>query len=189
MKRASIATFFALLLLVPALTFGQAVTVKQAGTPSEARASFDLLKSLAGRWKGRSSVTFPAPDSFPVQVLLRITSGGDALMHEMTPEGRADDPSHGDDDPVTMFYLDGDRLLLTHYCDAGKNRPRMAAKRSADGKTVEFDFLDLSGETRRGHMHHAVFTWVDADNHIEDWTYVFPNGKQGTAHIVLARSK
>ena len=52
-----------------------------------------------------------------------------------------------------MFYLDSDRLLLTHYCDAG-NRPRMAARVSPDGKKVEFDFLDLSGGTQ------ARTTWT-----------------------------
>ncbi|MGB7496087.1 MAG: hypothetical protein WBQ61_23755 [Candidatus Acidiferrum sp.] len=66
---------------------------------------------------------------------MRVTSGGAALMHEMVPEGRSDDPSNGDDDPITMIYIDGDRLILTHYCDSGKNRPRMVGKLSPDGKT------------------------------------------------------
>ena len=83
----------------------------------------------------------------PVRVSLRVTSGGAAIMHEMVPEGRSDDPSNGDDDPITMIYIDGDRLMLTHYCDSGKNRPRMVGKLSPDGKTVEFDFLDVSGGT------------------------------------------
>ena len=123
----------------------------------------------------------------PVRVSLRVTSGGAALMHEMVPEGRSDDPSNGDDDPITMIYVDGDRLILTHYCDSGKNRPRMVDKLSPDGKTVEFDFLDVSGGPRDGHMHHAVFTFIDADRHTEDWTYMSAEDKPAQAHIDLAR--
>jgi hypothetical protein len=106
---------------------------------------------------------------------------GNALVHEMTAEGR---PDH----PLTMLYLDSERLLLTHYCDAG-NRPRMVGKMSADGKTVEFDFLDLAGGTEYGHMDHAVFTFLDPNHHIEDWTYMGPGDKPIRAHIDLQRAK
>lgn len=131
----------------------------------------------------------PGMNIGPVRVSLRVTSGGSALMHEMVPEGRSDDPSRGDDDPITMIYLDGDRLMLTHYCDSAKNRPRMVGKVSPDGKTVEFDFLDVSGGTKYGHMHHAVFTFIDADHHTEDWTFMPPADKPGQAHIDLVRVK
>src|SRR5437667_733038 len=33
---------------------------------------------------------------------------------------------------------------------------------SPDGKTVEFDFVDVAGGTQYGHMHHALFTIIDA---------------------------
>jgi hypothetical protein len=47
----------------------------------------------------------------------------------------------------------------------------MAGKLSPDGKTVEFDFVDVSGGTKYGgHMHQTVFTFIDADYHTEDWT-------------------
>jgi hypothetical protein len=106
---------------------------------------------------------------------------GNALVHEMTGAGRPDDP-------ITMLYLDGDRLLLTHYCDAG-NRPRMVGKMSPDGKTVEFEFLDVAGSTQYGHMHHAVFTVIDANHHTEDWTYMMPGDKPVHAHFDLQRTK
>jgi len=154
-----------------------------------AQLAFARLKTLAGNWKGQAAMGPQPGMNAPVRVSLRVTSGGDALMHEMVPEGRSDDPRHGDDDPVTMLYMDGDRLMLTHYCDSGKNRPRMVGKLSPDGKTVEFDFLDVSGGTKFGHMHHALFTIVDADHHTEDWTYISPENKPDQAHIDLVRAK
>jgi hypothetical protein len=58
---------------------------------------------------------------------------------------------------------------------------------SRDGKMVEFDFLDVSGSVKYGHMHHAVFTMVDADHHMEDWTYMMPGDKPMHAHFDLQR--
>jgi hypothetical protein len=157
---------------------------------SDAQKSFDKLKTLAGSWQARVTVTPPQPemgDGTLMQVSLRVTSRGNALVHEMNEAGKPDDPSHYDH-PVTMLYLDSDRLLLTHYCDAG-NRPRMVAKTSPDGKKVEFDFVDVAGSTEYGHMHHAVFTFVDANHHTEDWSYMMPGDKPVHAHFDLQRTK
>ena len=118
---------------------------------------------------------------------MRVTSRGNALVHEMKEAGKQDDPSKNDH-PVTMFYLDNDHLTLVHYCDAG-NRPRMAARTSPDGKTVEFDFLDVSGNTQYGHMQHAVFTVVDANHHIEEWTFLMPGDKPVHARMDLQRAQ
>jgi hypothetical protein len=155
--------------------------------PSSTDQAFARLKTLAGTWKGIAAM---GPGmSAPVRVSLRVTSGGAALMHEMVPDGRSDDPSNGDDDPLTVLYVDADRLMLTHYCDSGKNRPRMVGKISPDGKSIAFDFLDLSGGNANGHMHQAVFTFIDADHHTEDWTYMTPDDKPMPAHIDLVRAK
>lgn len=157
---------------------------------SDAQQSFDTLKTLSGSWKGPTT-TIPRQaemgDGSVTQVSLRVTSRGNALVHEMTGEGTPDDPTRYDH-PVTMYYVDGDRLLLTHYCDAG-NRPRMTGKMSPDGKTIEFDFLDVAGSTQYGHMQHAVFTILDANHHTEDWTYMLPGDKPVRAHLDLQRTK
>jgi hypothetical protein len=161
----------AVLLSLSSLAFAQ----------SDAQKSFDQLKTLAGSWEGHVSTIPPAADieGKPMQVTLRPTSMGNALMHEMTGAGRPDDP-------ITMLYVDEGRLMLTHYCDAG-NRPRMAGKVSPDGKTVEFDFLDVAGSTQYGHMHHSVFTSIDADHHTEDWTFMMKD-KPMHAHFDLHRT-
>lgn len=164
------------LLSLCAVTFAQ----------SDAQKSFDQLKNLAGTWEGRVKVDPPQPDmdNSPVHISLRVTSRGNALVHEMQEAGKPLDPTKYDH-PVTMFYLDGDHLTLVHYCDAG-NRPRMIAK-SPDGKKVEFDFADLSGGNDYGHMYHAVFTFIDANHHTEDWTYLMPGDKPMHAHMELQR--
>jgi hypothetical protein len=157
---------------------------------SDAQKSFDKLKALAGSWTGPATLTPPQSEMGEgtlMQLTLRVTSRGHALVHEMREAGKPDDPSHYDH-PLTMLYLDSDRLYLTHYCDAG-NRPRMVARTSADGKTVEFDFIDVAGSTEYGHMHHAVFTFVDANHHIEDWTYMMPGDKPVHAHFDLQRAE
>jgi hypothetical protein len=158
--------------------------------PSEAQKSFTEMKSLAGDWQGPVKLDPPQPEmetGKPVGVSLKVTSKGNALVHEMQEAGTPVDPTKYDH-PVTMFYLDGDRLLLTHYCDAG-NRPRMAARTSPDGKRVEFDFVDVSGSTKYGHMQHAVFNIIDANHHTEDWTYMMPGDKPMHAHMDLQRTR
>ncbi|MGB2604418.1 MAG: hypothetical protein WBC78_12545 [Candidatus Sulfotelmatobacter sp.] len=166
-----------------ALAFSLSAAAQSVTPQSDAQKSFDKLKTLAGSWEGHVTTVPPHPDmeGKAVRATLRVTSMGNAIMHEMTGDGRPDDP-------ITMLYLDGDRLLLTHYCDAG-NRPRMTGTISSDGKSVEFAFLDVAGSTQYGHMDHAVFTAIDANHHTEDWTYIEPGDKPVHAHIDLQRTK
>jgi hypothetical protein len=141
------------------------------------------MKALAGTWEGKVTTVPPEPsiEGKIATISLRVTSMGHTLMHEVTAPGRPDDP-------ITMFYVEGDRLLLTHYCDAN-NRPRMAGRLSTDGKSVDFDFLDVTGNLKYGHMQHGTFTFVDADHHTEDWTFLLPGDKSVRAHFDLQRTK
>ena len=187
MKSVRLMLSLVVLMALSTVVFAQADAQK---SPSDSQKAFDRLKTLAGSWEGKVTTLPPQPgmgDGALLQVSMRVTSRGNALVHEMKEAGTPDDPARYDH-PVTMFYLDSDRLLLTHYCDAG-NRPRMVARTSPDGKTVEFDFLDVAGGTQYGHMHHAVFTVIDANHHTEDWTYMMPGDKPVQAHFDLTRAK
>ena len=170
-----------------------AQTHSEAAKPaaqSDGQKSFDSMKALAGDWEGSVTIDPPQPemeDGKPVHVSMRVTSRGNALVHEMQEAGVPLDPKKYDH-PVTMFYLDSDQLTLVHYCDAG-NRPHMVARPSPDGKKIEFDFVDLSGSNKYGHMYHAVFTMVDENHHIEEWTYLMPGDKPMHARFDLQRTK
>ena len=182
------------LMSLSTMAFAQSDAQKSsvAPVPSEAQKSFSTMKSLAGDWEG--PVTTDIPEAMaakmgagkigPIHVSMRVTSRGNALVHELQEAGTPLDATKYDH-PVTMLYVDGDQLTLIHYCDAG-NRPRMTGKISPDGKTLEFDFADLSGSNKYGHMYHSVFTIIDANHHTEDWTFMMGD-KPIHAHFDLHR--
>jgi len=177
-----IAGFFATPLYAQAHDHPVVTTTDTAS--AETRQAFALIKSLAGRWQG----DFVNPETkkpAAMETRIRVTSHGNSVTHEMKGAGESDE-SDKIDHPVTMMYLDGAQLLLTHYCDAG-NRPRMSGRISPDGRTVDFDFLDVSGPTSHGHMQHARFTLVDSNHHIEEWTWAMPSGKTMSVPLDLHR--
>lgn len=133
--------------------------------PANAAQAFATLRTLAGRWeattaKGRASATY------------QLVSGGTAVLERMKMAG--------EQEMITVYYLDGNRLLLTHYCEAG-NQPRMQAG-SFDPKTntIDFQFLDITNlpNPDAGHMHIVVIKFRGPNEVDEDWTF-YQGGKPG----------
>ncbi len=138
-------------------------TPKTVTPPSDAKKAFEKLETLSGSWQGTIM-------NIPIAITIRAASSGTAILHEgNTAKGP---PDH----EITMFYVDGDRLLATHYCDAG-NRSRMEGKMSPDGKSIEFSFLDVAGSTKGGLVKRMLFTLTDANRHGVEFTFIMPNGK------------
>jgi len=142
-----------------------------ASAQSDGQRAFNQLKSMAGTWEGKTS------DGQTVTMTYSLISGGTTVMSEASPH----------ESMVTMYTLDGNRLLMTHYCAAG-NQPRMTAAISPDGKTLEFTFLDATNlaSPQAGHMNHAVFTFADANHYGESWTWT-QGGQSKTEHFDLQR--
>ncbi|MGA2351721.1 MAG: hypothetical protein ABSF70_14905 [Terracidiphilus sp.] len=148
-------------------------------TGSDAQKSFDLIKTLAGTWQAPIMTDDPEwskSNGIPMSLSIRVASHGNAVIHELDTGGPE----------VTVFYLDSDRLSMIHYCDFG-NRPHMVARPSADGKVLEFDLVDAPGSDQMGHVSHGVFTIIDANHHIEDWTFTKPGGKLVHGHMDFKR--
>lgn len=155
-------------LMAPGFTVAQTHAHRDA-TRSDltpARLAFERFKKLEGSWKGRSTKGWEETVSY------KTIAQGTVVV------GTSFD-AHPNETMMTMIHLDGERLMLTHYCVA-RNQPRLIATSFADdGKTITFTFLDGTNmpSRDRGHMDKAVFHFVD-DSHVSSrWTW-YQDGKE-----------
>ncbi len=133
---------------------GAAPRAVPAPTPA-ATAMFEQVKAMAGTW----DVKVPGqPDG---ACTFTISSGGSIVREIMFP---------GSPHEMTnVYHLDGDSLLLTHYCAAG-NQPRMRARPAGDG-VLRFAFDGVTDLQAGEHvMDSLVLTVADQDHATADWS-------------------
>jgi hypothetical protein len=142
---------FAVVLVIVALSVG----ICFAKTLPE----FEKMKSLVGEWKGTSV------DKKPVTVTYTLVSDNSALMEKLAVGGESE--------MVTMYYPDGDHLMMTHYCSA-HNQPRMRSQSvSSEIKKITFDLVDVTNLSSpdAGHMKKLVVTFANKDHMTQEWTW------------------
>jgi hypothetical protein len=138
--------------------------------------AWEKMKSLVGEWDGTMT---HGEMAMPVKVSYALVSGGTSLMERLTGPG---------EDMVTMYYPEGTRVLMTHYCSEG-NQPRMKATGLA-GDTLAFDFVDATNvaSPEAEHMRKLVVKFQDADHFTQEWTHR-KAGKEETGVFKYARKK
>src|ERR1041385_6405089 len=127
--------------------------------------AFDRLASLTGEWEGEQR-------GVKIQVTYVLTANGSALMEQFRPESG----------PVmiTMFTVDGDHLIATHYCSA-KNQPQMVTPAITDAhKPLAFSLVRITGLKSPDDWHNTGLTVIQEDNdHLtQEYTYE-SKGKTG----------
>lgn len=135
--------------------------------------AMDRLKTLQGSWVGSiREMQMPATTRFVV------TSGGSALC-EIMGEGT-------EHEMTNVYHLDGDRVVVTHYCAAG-NQPRMVSTKITDASIVfELDSVSNYFPTQGGCMGRLEVEFVDSTTVVQRWTSL--GGKEeGTVTFDLRR--
>ncbi len=130
---------------------------------SPARATFERLAALAGRWRGRST------KGWTETIELRRIAGGSVLLETSQ---FTDDPE-GRNAMAGTYQMDGEALVLTHYCEAG-NAPRLRASAFDEAAgTVTFTFDGGANIPSRdvGHMDSMVLRFGDARHFHARWTW------------------
>jgi len=161
--------FFAALIALSFLSPGGAFAA--VGPKPEA---FTKLQAMVGHWESQSGKDQKST------LDIELTGGGSAIL-ERSHESIEGKPV----EMTTVYYLDGDNVQMTHYCMAG-NQPTMRGTYAPETKTLTFDFVSATNlkSADDGHMHHAVYVFLD-DNHIKQtWTFR-KNGKDTFSEEVV----
>ena len=151
MKRSLVFTAVGVLALAAAAT-------APATEKTKSEEAFNRLGSLTGEWKGEQ-------EGVKISLLYTLTANGSALMEEFRPERGPV--------MVTMFTVDGDRLIATHYCSA-KNQPQMVTGAIIDPqKPLAFSLVRITGLKSPDDWHNTGLTMIQEDNDhlIQEWTY------------------
>jgi hypothetical protein len=152
-----------------------AIASRVGSQPAPANA-FDRLKTLVGEWHGTD------PTGKQVEDTIRLVSNNTALEETFQ--------SDKDNQMVTMYTPEGNRLALTHYCSKG-NQPHLQTP-AVTASSNEFAFAFSSAANLASnddmHMHGMTLKIEDNDHFSETWT-LMAKGKGRTETFHLTRKK
>src|SRR5438874_9358281 len=107
--------------------------------------AFDRLATLKGEWRGEQ-------EGVKISLIYTLTANGSALMEEFRPESGAV--------MITMFTVDGDHLIATHYCSA-KNQPQMMTSTITNvEKPLAFSLARITGLKSPDDWHNTGLTMM-----------------------------
>lgn len=125
------------------------------------QAAFDALKPLIGSWRPADK-----PDS-KLRVTFELIANDSVLVEDWRS------PTHRS---MTVYHLDGENLLATHYCPQG-NQPRMTLVRTEPDGTLRFEFRDGTNVDVPGGYHEALLTLHHAEGVLTRGEVYAENGK------------
>ena len=138
-------------------------------TNPDAEAQFSRIKSLAGNWQWAPDL---APELAGLVATYRITAGGTVVLETLFPG----DPF----EMVTMYHLDGNQLICTHYSTAG-NQPSMRAQSGDPTQPIRFTCIGATGvaSERDDHMHRMSFLNIYHGELVTSWSFQIDGQAEG----------
>ena len=145
----------------------QAPQNSAASSPAE---QLELIRSWEGRWQVAET---PA-----LEIVFEKTARGSVMVERWeTASGL-----HS----MTVYHLDGDALVATHYCPQG-NQPRLESRAAAAGQ-IRFAFRDVTDlDAGESHTHDLWFTPADDGTIRRSEVYRGESGLQEPGHYTLSR--
>jgi hypothetical protein len=136
-----------------------AFCVAAVSAAGPATSGFQKLQSLAGRWEGKDD------EGKAVKTEFKLVAGGTAVLETLAASGM--------EEMLTVYSMDGESILLTHYCPTN-NQPRMRAHpQTSQIRQLVFSFQDAGNlpNPAVGHEYKLVMNFDDHDHLTERWTW------------------
>ncbi len=132
---------------------------------------FEAIAALTGEWQ--------VAEHASLRIVFEPTAGGSVIIERWMRGERM----HS----LTIYHLDGERLIATHYCPQG-NQPRLAATDS-DNDGIRFTFMDATGLDPNESYQHDLSLERNADGTVSRAeTYWGPNGAGEESALTLVRA-
>lgn len=151
-------------------------TLSNASAATDAKTAFARLKSMSGDWTG------PKMMGTRMKANYRVIAGGSAVLATFFPETK--------NEMISVYYLVGNKLVMTHYCMLG-NQPRMKLNtKKSTGDTLVFDFAGGKNiKSTNMNMHGETLRFIN-NNKVESTCEGEEKGKPKSTHTsVMVRRK
>ena len=126
------------------------------------------VKRLAGHWRGTTQ------HGTPIEIEYQVAANGSTVVETQSPGGP--------DEMLTVYSIDGDDLVLTHYCPMGPvgNQPHMVLDRGiSSANDLHFTFVSLTNldAGKDIHLHCGTLRLLD-DQRLERTWDVYKDGRK-----------
>ncbi|HXY08666.1 MAG TPA: hypothetical protein VEI52_12570 [Terriglobales bacterium] len=129
-----------------------------SGAVESSETPFEIFKGFEGKWAIRSGQT-----TLSIEMTYESGSKGSIVTEQFGKE-------------LSVFYRDGQSLLMTHFCNAG-NQPRLRLRENTRPGVFEFQMFDITNlqSADADHVEKVIYKIID-DKTI-DLEVVWNNGK------------
>ncbi len=150
--------------------FVRAGAEAEESAPSPAERQFAWIASLEGRWQ--------VAGNDALQIVFERTARG----HTMVERWETASGLHS----ITVYHLDGNRVIATHYCPQG-NQPRLESIAGGEDR-IAFRFLDIT-DLDEGESHTFTLEFAPLENGSVARTEVYtgPQGMETPSTLTLSR--
>lgn len=156
------------------LAFSVAFQV-QANAQLNASGAYDKLRTLVGVWQKEGGKESNLLISF------ELIANGSVLVETWLNKGK----KHS----FTLYHLDNERLIATHYCPQG-NQPRLKLDSRSTTDNLSFTFLDATNlpSLAHSHQHTLGFEFSDDKNKIvRKESYLSAKGEDASVLSLVRR--